>query len=151
MSKDFKEQLILHLHSILDEKINGFKANISSIQESRDNDTKSSAGDKFETGRAMADIELANVERQLNQTLNQKQELNRLSPNADHNNAHYGSLVHTTAGLYFLAISMGPVKFDKQKVFCISLSSPIGEAIKGKKAGEDFSFRGRSITIKDIL
>ncbi|MAZ27197.1 MAG: 3-oxoacyl-ACP synthase [Cytophagaceae bacterium] len=149
MQSTFKERLTLHLHEYLDEKIDAFKQHIASIQESRDSDTKSSAGDKFETGRAMADIELGNVERQLNQTLNQKQELSRLSPN-NHDRAHFGSLVHTQQGIYFLAISLGALSLEGQDIFCISLSSPIGELLKGKSIGENITFRGKTIQITAI-
>ena len=53
-----KEQILNQLLTQLDQKTETAKTAIESAKESRDNDTKSSAGDKFETGREMMQMEI---------------------------------------------------------------------------------------------
>ncbi|MCY1465477.1 hypothetical protein D9M71_836260 [compost metagenome] len=51
-----------------------------------------------------------------------------------------GSVVKTNLGIYFIAISIGVVKIDEEKVFVISNQSPIGKLLLRKKVGESFIF-----------
>ncbi|MNL72888.1 hypothetical protein D3C87_1982760 [compost metagenome] len=51
-----------------------------------------------------------------------------------------GSIVETNLGIYFIAISIGVVKIDHDKVFVISNQSPIGKLLLRKKVGESFVF-----------
>ena len=53
-----KEALISLIKIILNEKISNLNKDINSLKESQKNDTKSSMGDKYETGRAMIQLEL---------------------------------------------------------------------------------------------
>ena len=65
---EFKEEVISDLLSIVDEKIEMTKESIASINDSKNSATKSTAGDKHETGRAMMERELALSESQLSKT-----------------------------------------------------------------------------------
>ncbi len=67
--KEIKQLVYNKILKILDDKIEILKEEIESTKESRNNDTKSSAGDKYETGRAMMQIELDKNEAQLNKTV----------------------------------------------------------------------------------
>ena len=145
-----KAVLIDKMHSLLDEKINNINITISSIKESRDSDTKSSAGDKYETGRAMAQIELDNTKRQLNVTQNLKNELNRVSLEKVFQIAGFGSLVKTNQATYFISIGLGEIKVNEETYYCISSVSPIGQVLLGKKAGDEVNFRTQNITILEI-
>ncbi len=146
-----KAVLIDKMHSLLDEKINTINTTISSIKESRDSDTKSSAGDKYETGRAMAQIELDNTKRQLSVTQNLKNELNRVSIEKVFKTVSFGSLVKTSQANYFLSIGLGEVKMNEETYYCVSSVSPIGQVLLGKKAGETVNFRSNPITILELI
>ena len=60
-----KAALVAQLLQHLEQNIAETEQAIASAKESRDNESKSSAGDKYETGRAMMQIELENNGRQL--------------------------------------------------------------------------------------
>ena len=77
--KDIKEQILNRLHGIIDNKVDIAKSAVESAKESRNSDTKSSAGDKHETGRAMMQIELEKNEVQLSKALELKHELNQIN------------------------------------------------------------------------
>ena len=73
-----KEIIIQELNVIIDQKIDEAKSSISAAKESRDNETKSSVGDKYETGRAMAQIELDKLYEQLEKSIKMKYVLDQI-------------------------------------------------------------------------
>ena len=146
-----KNKLINHLKQIIEEKINILNADISSLIESRNNDTKSSAGDKYETGREMTQIELNKLEAQLVKTKLILSDLIKAESIKTNTSIDFGALVYTNKENYFLSIPFGKVEVENEKFFAISLASPIGSLLKGKKKGDIISFNGREIKIEKII
>ena len=138
------------MHKLLNEKINEYKASIAEAMESRNSDTKSSAGDKFETGRAMIQMEIDKSEAQLAKTMNMKAELDQIKFDKDNSAVGFGSLVITNNETYLVAVSMGMVQVEEQTIYAITLASPIGEVLNRKKQGDQFEFRGRNYLINQI-
>lgn len=123
---------------------------IDSIDESKQNETKSSAGDKYETGRAMMQMEADKITAQLElakQTHSQLLQIN-LEQSPDH--IRQGSLVVTDQRTYFLAVSLGRVVVSEQSCFCISPDAPIGKLLIGKTVGEEIAFNGRKEEILEV-
>lgn len=113
-------------------------------------DTKSSAGDKHETGRAMVQQELDKLEEQRAKLIGLQQELARVPLERTFDRVAFGSLVETDQGDYFVAIGLGRIEFDGGSCFAISLASPIGQALKDKRAGDEILFNGKSITVREV-
>ena len=65
---DLKTKIFKQLKGLLEEKIIALKDLILTTKEARDADTKSSVGDKYETARSMAQIEIQKSEMQLHKT-----------------------------------------------------------------------------------
>ena len=116
-------------------------------KESRDSDTKSSAGDKFETGREMMQREMDKLSALVDNTLNSIAKLDRLTDLSAAAVISEGSLVVTDQETYYISIGYG--KLDS--VYAISIESPLGVELKGKRVAECIEMRGRKITIKSIL
>ena len=148
---DKKKLIYNHLLSQLNIKINTARVSVENAKESRNNETKSSAGDKHETGRAMSQIELENTEAQLNKILDQVYQLSQISISTKHNRVENGSLVKTTQGVYFIFLGVGKLEVNNEIFYSISLASPIGMALHNKKIGENFHFQGKQIEILDIV
>ena len=146
-----KKVIYQHVSDLLDAKIEAISQSIASAKESRDNNTKSSAGDKHETARAMMQIELDNNQKQLNQNLMLKKELSKINLERSYTSVDFGSLVITNKGNYFISIGIGQVKIDNETHFVISLASPIGAILKDKKKGDIVTFNGNQIEILDII
>ena len=140
-------QLLQHLEQNIAETVQA----IASAKESRDNESKSSAGDKYETGRAMMQIELENNGRQLEKTRLAKQDLQQLDLQEPHTLVSQGSLVHTNQGIYFISIGFGKLELAKQLYYAISLASPIGQALKNAKVGDTVSFQGKVLEVLSIF
>ena len=139
-------QLLQHLEQNIAETVQA----IASAKESRDNESKSSAGDKYETGRAMMQIELENNGRQLEKTRLAKQDLQQLNVQEPHTLVSQGSLVHTNQGIYFISIGFGKLELVEQPYYAISLASPIGQALKNAKVGDTVSFQGKVLKILEL-
>ncbi|MCU4156908.1 hypothetical protein J1N10_13045 [Carboxylicivirga sp. A043] len=145
-----KTKLLEELNRIIDEKINTIKSSISDISDSMKNDTKSSAGDKFETGREMMQIELSKQQVQLKKQLQLKKDLELIKLNKSYTSIEFGSLVHTNKGLYLMAIAHGKVTIDSRDYYVLSMASPIGQQLKGKKTGDEINFNNQLIKVLDI-
>jgi len=124
---------------------------LKQAQEASNDDTKSSAGDKFETTREMMQQDIA---RNKNLLFDGQQNLQLLSSlesvPAAGDTVRNGSLVYTSKGIFYISISAGQLNVEDQLVFAISAASPIGQLLIGKKAGESFSFNQNAYTIEDI-
>lgn len=145
-----KEDILSELHKIIDQKIEIASLAIESAKESRDSDTKSSAGDKYETGREMMQIEIDKNNVQLSNAKHLKEELSKIDCNNKHERTEFGSLIKTTQGIYFMSIGIGKIVIKDKIIFVISKASPIGIALLNKKIGEIILFQNNKIEIIDI-
>ncbi len=122
---------------------------ISSNQNALSSETKSSAGDKHETGRAMLQLEMEKASQQLAGINQMKMLLSKLSLETSLV-AKLGSLIITDNTNYFLAISAGEIKINDTIYYAISPSSPIGRLLLGKKVGDTVNFT-KEMLIKAIF
>ena len=143
------------LHSLcvktLDQKINALQEEIKVMQNDAQEETKSSAGDKYETGRAMMHLEMEKLSSQLNEFLNARLILSQIDPAKNYPIIQLGSVILTSGQNYFISISAGAVEVDQKQFYCISPASPIGALLVGKKKGEQFTFRNQQINILEIF
>lgn len=145
--ENIKALILEELNKMIREKTDLLEQTIKAAKESRDNETKSSVGDKYETGRAMVQMELEKSQAQLAQTESLKTSLSRIDPNSKFTNVAFGSLVVTSQGTYFFSIAHGKIVLDREVIFCLSPVSPIGKLLAGKKAGDKVQFQGKEIEI----
>jgi hypothetical protein len=145
-----KYRLHAHLMESLNEKIQEQEESILSARESRDRETKSSAGDKHETSRAMMQEEMSNQAKQLQKNLEMKDDLLKIEMDRSCESVGFGNLVFTDAGIYFLSIGVGQVVMQGETYFVISMASPIGQLLKDKKKGEEISFQNRKLKVLEI-
>lgn len=151
-----KPDLIARLSTLLDQRSQALRMELASTLDARNSDTKSSAGDKHEVGRAMVQQELDQLQAQLAKTLAMQQELARVPLIREYEQAGFGSLVSTDQGCYFIAIGLGAVKVvregsDGEVCYAVSPASPIGQAFQGRRAGEEVVFNGRTIRIRAVV
>jgi transcription elongation GreA/GreB family factor len=143
-----KAPLLIIIKQKLSEKIENFEKLISETRASS-NDTKSSMGDKYETGREMLQQEINNLQIQLNEILKQKDFLKTILPKPS-DKAEKGAIVKTEKGLFFISVSTGEIKIDDQKIICISPESPLAKAMNGKQKNEVFSINNINQKIENI-
>ena len=149
MSK-LKEQLYLLCAEYLRNKEAEIKMAISEAQEAANSDTKSSAGDKFETGRESMQQEIDLNLTRMSELNKQKQALELIIPAQKSSVVLPGSVVHTNNGNYYIAISAKQLKVDNISYYAISIASPIGEKLSGRKAGDSFEMNGKKYIIESV-
>ncbi|MEZ5041422.1 MAG: hypothetical protein R2828_16110 [Saprospiraceae bacterium] len=134
----------------IQKKIERIQQAMEDIQAAANEETKSSAGDKYETGRAMMQQEKDKLASQLAANLASKNQLERLNLDELNNFVQQGSLVSTNEGYYYISVPLGKIKWEEETYYAISTISPIGGALLGKKAGDILNFQHRSIVIREV-
>ena len=132
-----KKQLYDHCRDYVDHLLNVAKEGISDAQEAAKQEGKSSAGDKFETHRAMMHLQLEGFIKRLEVAESLDRMLLSLSPTLKTNEVKPGALVKTDRGLYYIAVSAPPIELASERYICLSADAPIYKAIAGHCA-EDF-------------
>lgn len=146
-------KLLIHQKclEIVEGSILAIKLAIQEAQDAANNETKSSAGDKHETGRAMAQLETEKLSAQLNEALKLSQVFAQLNPNQKNKQITIGSLVFTNNGYFYIAVSLGKVEINNETIFAISPQSPIGKLLLTKKEKDSFSLNGLTYVIERIV
>lgn len=149
--KGFKHQVFQKAIDLLEERKSLLANELSSLQLSIKEETKSSAGDKYETGREMMRQEIGKVENQFKQNQQLLQEIQYLLNNSkDSEKITEGSLLQWGEDLLFISASLGELVVDGKKVFLLSKNSPLGQVLMGKEKGQEVSFRGKSKRINEV-
>ncbi|BAP32868.1 uncharacterized protein CHSO_3831 [Chryseobacterium sp. StRB126] len=143
-----KQEIIDIVKAKLADKIQYFENLIAETRASN-NDTKSSMGDKYETGREMLQQEINNLQRQLNEVLNQQGILQKITSDPSEK-VQTGALVKTNKGVFYVSASMGEIIFENQKIMTVSAESPLVKAMFGKKMGETFTINNVNQDIEHI-
>ncbi|OUJ75523.1 3-oxoacyl-ACP synthase [Hymenobacter crusticola] len=136
--------------TFVQQRIDAAQQAMQAAQESANNETKSSAGDKYETGRAMAQEERNRNAVQLKEALHLQAELTRIEPDRPCDTVRVGALVQTSLGSFYVSISAGKLTVEGQEFFAISPAAPIAVALQGKRAGEEALFNGKKIRIVEV-
>ncbi|MFM2135449.1 MAG: hypothetical protein RL021_849 [Bacteroidota bacterium] len=140
-------QLYEHCMALLVQRSEELRKAIDSVQSSANAETKSTAGDKHETARAMAQLEVEMLSRQLSEANKSIESLQRLR-NPDRTGiAQPGSVVVTSVGTFFIAVSIANLVVAGEKVIAISPEAPLAKAIVGRKAGEEVQWSGKQLAI----
>jgi transcription elongation GreA/GreB family factor len=151
MNRTIKTLLFDHCKSFLESKLAAHKNQIDLLYESLYSETKSSAGDKHETGRALIQLEIEKTGNQLKEVEKNFESLLKINNVSFNNKIGLGSIVVTKSNNYYLAVSAKPFTYQNGNYYCISNKSPIGKLLIGKKTGEFILFNNKKITIIEVL
>jgi transcription elongation GreA/GreB family factor len=146
-----KASLVIHCLSFLSQKIETIEDTISELKRSAASETKSSVGDKYETGRAMIQLEIEKNLGQLKIWKSQYAEVERLDPNKSNNRVVSGAIVKCSNANYFIAQACAKAVFGSETYYTISPEAPIAQAMLNKSKGEEFIFNAIKMQIVDIL
>lgn len=145
-----KENLFEHCKSQLAVRRTAVDKILSNVALSLKEETKSSAGDKHETGRAMLQLERENAGKQLAEIEKLEMILHRISTDISSGPVHLGSVIKTSQANYFIGIPVGEIKIQNEVYYAIGVRSPIGQLLLGKSEGDEVRFRESIIKIGTI-
>ncbi|MFO0358781.1 MAG: hypothetical protein ACK50A_17635 [Sphingobacteriaceae bacterium] len=148
--KQFKEHILQKCKELVDEKLNKLFYALDELNESAEAESKSTAGDKHETGRAMIQLEQEKIGKQIQEWEIQKQILEKIDLCKDSNRIALGTLIETDKGLFFLAVNLGRIKIKEQEVMVISTQSPLGKLMMSHQLNEALNYLNTSYCIKDF-
>ncbi|MEE9406506.1 MAG: 3-oxoacyl-ACP synthase [Polaribacter sp.] len=137
---NLKEELYNQCDAFVNKRLQNVEDVISSNQNALQSETKNSAGDKHETGRAMLQLEMEKASQQLAGINQMKEILAKIDISKFSKIAHLGSVIETNSANYFLSISAGKISAFNIDYFAISVSSPIGKLLLGKQEREKITF-----------
>jgi transcription elongation GreA/GreB family factor len=148
---EIKEALFNQCEAFANRRLKTVEAVISSNQLALQSETKSSAGDKHETGRAMLQLEMEKAGQQLAGIVQMKEILARVDLVKTVKNVRLGSIIFTEKINYFLSISAGQLVVADKIYFAVSVSSPIGKLLLGKEKNEEIIFNGMLYKVQKIV
>jgi hypothetical protein len=135
-----KSEVVAELDKQLLTKLSYLRTNLQQAIDSRNSDTKSSAGDKFETSREMAQIEIHKIE---NEILKTQQFITDLFSKDI-------QFINTDKGTFLISIPFGKLMVSGTEVFCISKTAPITSPLINTKVSANFDYRGVAYNVLNI-
>ncbi|RFS15381.1 transcription elongation factor [Emticicia sp. C21] len=145
-----KEEILEKVKEIIEKRMDTSWQAMEAAKNSANEEGKSSAGDKYETARAMGQIDREMNGRMYEQARLERLTLEKINPQITQPNVGLGSMVKTTMGDFFVAVGAGIVALNGKNVMVISPQAPIGQILIGKAAQEAFEFRGKRYMIESI-
>ena len=132
----------------LEERILNFETAMKNAQESSNSEDKSSAGDKYETSRAMGQLDRDMNAKQLVEAQTEYASFMKINIEVMSEHIITGSMVETNNGLYFIAAGAGIIEINSSvKVIVLSPKSPLAGVLLGKTIGEKFTFNQKDFKI----
>ena len=140
-----------HLLGHVDKDLAEARARMASLKESLGAESKSSAGDKHETGRAMIHLEQERVQDTLGRLEHMRgilvqraaagKAIQRVSP---------GALVETTGPWVLVGVPLGKVQLPNALVLCVGAEAPLALQWHGAKPGDEVALGPQKFTIQAI-
>ena len=135
---------------IVGERLDNIDENLKNLFLSKESETKSSAGDKYETGMAMIQNQEELFKRQRQQTQAVLDQLLKIDPDKKCVVVENGALITLNTGLYYISAGMGKIAIEGYDIFALSLASPLGVALKHRKSGDEIKFNDKKQSILKI-
>jgi transcription elongation GreA/GreB family factor len=150
MNIALKPQILTHLKEMIATRMQVAWDAMQAAQASANEEGKSSAGDKYETARAMGQIERDMHARQYENNRQESLVLERIDSTLSFPKIGIGALVTTADHYIFVSISAGIITIEGKKIIAVSSHSPIGNALLGKQVGDSFLFQNKRCEILSI-
>ena len=146
-----KQQLHTKCCELVELRISNAKEAMTSAREAANEETKSSAGDKYETGREMMQQEMENNAIQLAEARKLMEIMDKIAPGKTYDSVQSGSLVVTNNGSFYISIGLGKIQVDGKDYFAIAPTSPLGNLLMDKQASDSVELNGRKFILEKVI
>jgi len=146
----FKNNLKQFCQHAIEQRIAAAKEMIQNAQEAANAEEKSSAGDKYETGRAMGHLQKDMHARQLTENIKELADLQGIHTDQVYHYAIAGAFIETAVASFFIAAGLGKQIIEGKTIFFLSPHAPLAVLLQNKKKGDSFIFMRDSIVITDL-
>ncbi len=148
---DIKKELYRLACQIIREKLKFNQVTLQELKESAGSETKSSAGDKHETGRAMVHLEQEKMAQQSASNQSIQSVLTKIDPAISNSVISLGSLVITDKLRFFVSVALGKVEVNNKEYYLVSPTSPLAKQFIGKQKGNTIQFNNKDYQIEEIV
>ncbi len=149
--KSTRDLLFDHCENNINFKLKNYLKIDKELLKSLNEETKSSSGDKYETSRAMIQIEREKNSKQIKEIENLKKQLLLIkSIKVNNSKVSQGSIVYTSNSNYFISISCKLYENESNTIYCVSPKTPIAKEYLGKKVGDEVNFNNIISIIEKI-
>jgi len=146
----FKNSLRQWGLSLIEQRIATAREAADNAQQAANQEEKSSAGDKYETGRAMGHLQKDMYAGQLAAHLKDLAALKAVDTDMLYSKPVAGSFVNCGNCAFFIAAGLGKQLVAGQTIFFISPYAPLARILEQKKTGDSFPFNNATTVIADI-
>jgi len=147
----FKCQLKQYAISIIEKRIVAASKAVEEAQQSANGEQKSSAGDKYETSRAMGHLSKEMHTGQLAAQLNELALLLAIPETKLFAVPGPGAFVRCGSLGFFIASGLGRQKVGDLEVYFVSPQAPLAVLLQGKSIGDSIRFREDGYLITEIF
>jgi hypothetical protein len=145
---ELKKELLQASNAYLLKKLDEINLSLNSIQESISTDTKSTAGDKHETFKALMHHDQEKLNHQKGELLKQLSLLNQMKP-LKLKSISLGAIVKTNLRIFFIGLPIGVITINDDDYFSVSINSPIVKAMNISQT--NFVFNGLNYSIQGVF
>lgn len=146
----YKTQLKQFAIALITERIAAARQVIDQAQQAANSEEKSSAGDKYETGRAMGHLQKDMYSRQMAEQVKELSAMNTIHSDVIYLSVAPGALIQCKEQSFFLLAGMGKQSIEGQTIYFLSPQAPLAKSLQGKKPGDSFAFSGAAATILEV-
>ena len=146
----FKAAVKTAFLAVLQQRIFTAQSAMEEAQSSANRQEKSSAGDKYETSRAMGQIDRDMNATQLQQAKEEYSILENI-PVTMQEQVVPGAIIRLNTGFFFAAIGLGQLVVETRQIFAISCQSPLFAQLKMKRKGDVILFRDQKLQVLEVF
>jgi transcription elongation GreA/GreB family factor len=134
---------------ILNLQLEKYQREIDVVKEALENESGQSDNEDGGKGEMLNEIE--KYAGYIETTERTKEQLKRIDVSQEHTVVGSGSLVETEKNFFFVTVALGKLDInDNKNYYSISTDAPIYEHLKGKQAGDSFSFNNLTYNIVNV-
>jgi hypothetical protein len=147
----FKQRLKRWALDTIGQRITASREAIDQAQQAANQEEKSSAGDKYETGRAMGHLQKDMHARQLAESMKELAALHSVQTDVLYSAAGAGAFVQAEGIAFFIAAGLGRQQHEGQAILFLSPQAPLAKVLQNKKQGDTIPFQGANVLILEIF
>ena len=147
----FKEKLRSQCIALIEERMQLAAEAMQQAQDAANAEEKSSAGDKYETGRAMNHIQKDLHARQLAENRKELEALLAIDCSQVRTTAGAGAIVIAGDVRFFIAAGLGAISFEDEKILAISPNAPLARLLYNKKVMDTILFKQQERQITEVF
>jgi len=136
---------------LISTRIEAARLQADQAQEAANQEEKSSAGDKYETSRAMGHLQKDMHSRQQAENARELATLHQVRVDMIYSTAVAGAFIQCSDINFFIAAGLGKQQLHDQTIIFLSPAAPLAKTLYQRRAGDSFVFNGRTLIIQDIF